>query len=286
MTGWLPKSHELTNVMGFPRGGKVWFGNRPHDYIFDELGRAGFTVGVINFPTLIAPRAIGGVGGWMVVGWPYHPRVYPGTLEIPEDYYTDLADYGYRGIPKRRPEPHKDYHHMWWLHGVLTAEEYFDFVTRNQQKRIEIATDALPVDVLMIQCSVMDRAGHLLSNQKKYKSGAARPEYEHFLEIVDWSVAELLERFEPDFFAVVSDHGYERRGHAHDGVWCLRGPDVCPMRLDTDQENFMPTILDALSIEVKRDGASVLVRQSEQDRQVKVLEALGYLDPGVHGVQG
>jgi len=273
LTGWLVKTHGLRGFMG-ARKDTVHFHGRPHDYIFDVLAGE-YKVGVVNFPTMCVPRAIG-EGSWTIGGWPYEPRVYPGTIEIPPDYYTDIADYGRRAVPEREPTE-RDHHYMWWLQGEMSATEYFEFARMNQMKRIEIAAQ-LPADVLMIQCSVMDRAGHLLSNNTDYGGqGANHTDYDQFIQIVEWSVDELLDRFEPEFFALVSDHGFRGRNHSPQGTWALRGQDVLPLRFDTDQECFMPTVLDALGIEVVRDGISVLHRQSEQEAQSETLKALGYL---------
>lgn len=274
LTGWLVETHGLRGFMGARADGNIHFYGRPHDYIFDVLATEGYTVGVINFPSMCVPRFIG-KGCWMIGGWPYNPRAYPGTIEIPEDYYTDIADYGKRAIGDREPTD-RQHHHGWWPQGVMDVGEYFAFVCQNQQRRIEVATT--PVDVLMVQCSVMDRAGHLLTYHPDYGGqGAAHEMYGKFLRVVEWSIEELLERYDPEFFALVSDHGFQDRGHSPTGTWALWGPDVLPLRLDTDQENFMPTVLDALGIYVVRDGTSVLLRRSEQAMQSKMLEALGYL---------
>ena len=205
-----------------------------------------------------------------------YKRQYPGTIEIPPDYYTSLADYGNRLAPERVPDfPH---HWLWWPHAAIGPDEYFALTRENQQRRIEIAERAPPVDVLMIQCSMMDRIGHLLSVHPDYGSGTQHSdEYERMLELVDWSVGELLGRFEPEHFALVSDHGFKGVGHSPHGTWALRGPDVFPLRLDTEQENFMPTVMEAMDIKVMREGTSVLIRRSEQERQSEVLAALGYL---------
>jgi len=276
LTGWLVETHGLRGFMGANANGNIYFYGRPHDYIFDVLATAGYTVGVVNFPTIDVPRAIG-TGSWMIGGWPYEPRAYPGTLEVPDDYYTDVADYGKRAAQTREPVdiPH---HHMWWPHQVMDIAEYLEFVCTNQRKRIEVAAAQPPVDVLMIQCNVMDRAGHLLTHHPNYEGrGADREEYARCLQIVEWSIEEMLERFQPEFFALVSDHGYRARGHSPDGVWALQGPDVLPMRYDTEQECFMPTVLDALDIPVTREGISMLILGSEQEAQSNILSALGYL---------
>jgi len=276
LTGLLVETHGLRGFMGAGPGRPVYYYNRPHDYIFDVLAEEGYKVGVVNFPTMDVPRPIGD-GSWTIGGWPYEPRAYPGTIEIPTDYYTDIADYGKRGVPDREPME-RDHHHAWWLQGVMSATEYFEFAHTNQLKRIDVAADAPPVDVLMLQCSVMDRAGHLLSNHADYEGrGANHLAYDQFIQVVEWSVEELLERFDPEFFALVSDHGFRGRNHSPQGTWALQGPDVFPIRFDTDQENFMPTVLDALDIGVTREGISVLIRSSEQEAQSKILEALGYL---------
>jgi hypothetical protein len=275
LTGWPVEVHGLRGFMGASISNKVYFYGRPHDYIFDELAQAGYRVGVVNFPTIDVPRAIG-EGSWIIGGWPYEPRAYPGTIELPADYYTDIADYGKRAAPGR--EPAAEHHHYWWPQQVMDPDEYFAFVSANQRKRIELAAAAPPVDVLMLQCNVMDRAGHLLSYHSGYDGlGASHPAYGRFIEVVENSVWELQERFEPEFLAIVSDHGFAGRGHTAEGVWALRGPDVLPLRFDAEQGTFTPTVLDALGIRVVRQWMSVLHRRSEQAAQAETLKALGYL---------
>ena len=276
LTGWLVETHGLRGFMGASISNNVFFYGRPHDYIFDVLAGEGYKVGVLNFPTIDVPRSIGD-GSWTVGGWPYEPRTYPGTIEIPDDYYTDVADYGKRGAPDREPTE-RAHHYMWWMHQVMDDAEYFEFAQANQMKRIELASLLPTVDVLMIQCSVMDRAGHLLSYHPDYGgAGASHDAYDQFIKVVEFSVKELLGLFEPEFFALVSDHGFQNRSHGPNGTWALSGPDVLPIRFDTDQECFMPTVLDALGISVARDGNSILHRCSEQEAQSETLKALGYL---------
>lgn len=276
LTGWLAATHGLKGFMGARAANEVRFYNRPRDYIFDVLAEADFRVGVINFPTLDLPRAVG-EGCWMVGGWPYEPRAYPGTIRVPDDYFTDLPGYVFSTAPHREPtdRPHHDF---WWPQQVVDADEYFAFVKGNQRRQVEIAAQAPEVDVLMLQCSVMDRAGHLLTHHPDYGGlGAAHEAYERFLGVVDSSLTHMLELFSPELVALVSDHGFRGRSHSPTGVWALRGPDVVPLRLDTDQENFTPTVLDAVGLSVVRDGTSVLLRVSEQARQADVLKALGYV---------
>lgn len=271
LTGLEVESHGITHLLGLPFDGSNWFGGRPKDYIFDRLGYAGYTVGVVNFPSLYISRE---VNGYMVGGWPSRPNIYPYDFHLPDDLYSDLPDYEERAIHHLRPQgAMKD----WSIH-EYPWKEYIRFVKENAQKRLDVIASLPPVDVLMIQESVMDRAGHMLSTPNKGSKGAKDKRYEQALEIVDWLIGKLIKTYKPEYFSLVSDHGFDGTGlvnHSHNGVWSLYGRDITPCRNNTTQPNYMPTILDALGLNVTCDGQSVLVKNTINVE--KQLQGLGYI---------
>jgi predicted AlkP superfamily phosphohydrolase/phosphomutase len=276
LTGWDIETHKITHLLGMPKDGSNWFGGMPECYIFDELGKNGYSVGVVNFPSLYKARR---VKGWMIGGWPEKPDIWPNQHRLPDNLYSDLPDYEKRGIPHLKPSPKAGAD---WATHELPWRDYIDFVKTNLEIRFDVIRQLPPVDVLMIQESVMDRAGHMLSTRNKGKRGALDPRYQRALEIVDLIIGKLLEH-NPDYFAVVSDHGFYNTdketliGHSHFGVWSLYGEGVTVCKNSTDQVNFTPTILDALGIVVTRDGRSILIKDSEMDNANEMLKGLGYV---------
>lgn len=269
LTGWNIETHGITHLLGMPYDGSSWFGGRPRDYIFDVLGDS-YTVGVVNFPSLFIARQ---VNGWMIGGWPGKPNIYPYHLRLPDDLYSDLPDYEKRAINHLRP---KGANEDWSAH-EYPWKKYVEFVTTNIEKRFEVIDKMSTVDILMVQESVMDRAGHMLSTPNKGKLGAKDKRYNQALQIVDKMIGTLIERYNPDYFSIVSDHGFDGTGlvgHSENGVWSIYGSNVLQCRNDTDQVNYTPTILDALGIKVERDGQSVLMEYMQVEKQLK---GLGYI---------
>ncbi|MHA1961888.1 MAG: alkaline phosphatase family protein [Candidatus Thorarchaeota archaeon] len=275
LTGWNIETHGVTHLLGYPIGGSESFNGRPRDYIFDELNKSKYSVGVANFPSLLHARRL---KGWMMAGWPNQPDIYPNRLKIPLGLYSDLPDYERRELESRKPAGAKE---DWSIHEV-PWKEYIRWAVRNALSRL-YAIDALPkTKVLMVQESVLDRAGHMLSTPNKGRLGTDDPRYKQALMLVNNLVDYVMSTYTYDYLAIVSDHGFQglsvadsEKGcwHSHNGVWAISGPDIVNTRNDTEQVNFMPTILDALGIETERDGYSVLIKNDVESQ----LKGLGYL---------
>ncbi len=283
MTGWTTESHGVTHSLGLPYEGSEWIGSRPRDYLWDELGLEGYSVGVMNFPATPFAREIAGGKGWMVGGWPGRPTAWPAKIVLPADLYSDLGDYSERGkLREQRPRgamPGWAIHEMPW-------GKYIVWARRNAEKRIEVAKTLPETEVLMFQDPIMDRAGHMLATPNKGKRGASDKNYNQALILAHWILEHLWSHYQPEFLAIVSDHGFqgsdERKvngplWHSKYGTWALVGPDVLATRSDTDQVNFAPTLLDALGLKLEqRDGSSVLLRQSDAKIIEDRLADLGY----------
>jgi predicted AlkP superfamily phosphohydrolase/phosphomutase len=268
LTGLSIENHGVTHLLGLPFDGSNWFGGRLPDYIFDFLSQK-YTVGVVNFPSLYISRE---VHGWMIGGWPGQPNIWPYTFKLPLDLYSDLPDYEKRALNYLRPQGAQE---DWSIHEYPWSD-YIKFARKNARMRLDYISSLPSVDVLMIQDSVMDRAGHMLSTPNKGKKGANDKRYLEALDLADWMIGELIKTYKPDYFSIVSDHGFDGSGivnHSKDGVWSLYGKDIVPCRNNTDQVNYTPTILDALGIEIERDGKSVLMKD-DVERQLK---GLGYI---------
>ena len=272
LTGWNIETHGVTHLLGYPIDGSKCFNGRPNDYIFDELNNHGYSVGVANFPSLLHARRL---DGWMIGGWPKRPDIYPAALRLPDNLYSDLPDYEQRVLEPRRPTGSQQ---DWSIHEI-PWDEYIEWAGINAFQRLFYAMNRLPqTDVLMIQESVLDRSGHMLSTPNKGKLGTDDERYQEALRLV----CSLISAVECEYLAIVSDHGFQglseadpEKGcwHSHNGVWAITGPDIVATRNNTEQVNFMPTVLDALGIQVERDGYSVLIK-NDVERQMK---GLGYL---------
>jgi len=270
-TGLTKEHHGVIDNLGRPFNGSEWIGSRPRDYMWDILHEAGLTVGVLNFPACYVARYIGD-GSWMIGGWPGPPSAAP-ARKLPQDFYTDLPDYAERGpLLARRPQGATP---GWAIHEV-PWQEYLEWAAHNYAVEIDLAQSMPDTDVLMIQCSVLDRAGHMLSTPNKGRKGASDPRYAQALEFANYFLDRCLEQWPAEYTALVSDHGYRGQHHSHFGTWAVRGPDILQCRNNTENLNFCPTVLDALlDSDYSRDGHSVLL-QDEPEQAEDRLKGLGY----------
>lgn len=269
-TGLTKEHHGVTDSLGRPFDSE-WIGSRPRDYLWDVLAENGYTVGVMNFPACYVARTIG-PGSWMVGGWPGRPNVAP-NQKLPGAFYSDVPDYSERGtLAALRP---KGAGPGWAIH-EWPFKDYMEWAYKNYDLEIHIAHQMQATDVLMIQCSVLDRAGHMLSTGHKGHQGANDKRYKAALNLAHWFLADAIDIWPSDYVALVSDHGFQGTKHSYNGTWAIAGPDVAPIRNNIEQADFMPTVLAALGIECERDGASKLIRKDTGafDAQMK---GLGYV---------
>jgi len=273
-TGLTKGHHGVTDSLGRPFDSE-WIGSRPHDYFWDILHEHGLTVGVCNFPACYVARSIG-PGSWMIGGWPGRPNIAP-NRHLPDDFYSDLPDYSERGpITARRPRGAVP----GWASHEIPWPEYLDWATANYTLEIQVAASMPATDVLMIQCSVMDRAGHMLSTPNKGGLGTADKRYRQALQFADYWLSLCLERWPAEYVALVSDHGFRGKEHSPFGTWALRGPGLLKCRNNTEMVNLTPTILDVFGIkyglEQGRDGQSVLLLD-EPELAEQRMKGLGYV---------
>jgi predicted AlkP superfamily phosphohydrolase/phosphomutase len=276
LTGWEIETHGIKHLLGYPVDGQNWFCNRPKDYIFDELNRSGYSVGIANFPSMLFSRKI---EGWMISGWPNQPHTYPNTICLPKDLYSDFPDYEARVLDYRKP---KGALQDWSIHEI-PFNEYMEWVLQNAFRRIGVIESLPKTDILMIQESVLDRAGHMLSTPNKGKLGTDDPRYKCALQLVSSIIEYIYENYQFEYLSIVSDHGFQglseanpQHGcwHSTRGLWTLSGSDVLIARNDFPQVDYMPTILDSVNISVSREGKSRLLLETRIKRQ---LAGLGYL---------
>lgn len=271
-TGLTKEHHGVTDSLGRPFDSE-WIGSRPRDYMWDVLAGAGYTVGVMNFPACYVARAIG-PGSWMVGGWPGRPNVAP-NRHLPRDFYSDLPDYSERGpLAALRP---KGAGPGWAIH-EWPYIKYLKWARENYRIELDLAQEMPATDVLMIQCSVLDRVGHMLSTGNKGKRGANDPRYGKAMQLAAWFLSEAMDRWPAEYTALVSDHGFQGTSHSLDGTWAIAGPDVEPMRNNVEQVDFFSTVLDAIGVGCDpRDGAARLIRTSERAAMGAQMKGLGYV---------
>jgi hypothetical protein len=125
----------------------------------------------------------------------------------------------------------------------------------------------------------------MLSTPSQGKWGTENVLYQDALKLVNSIIGYIVENYEPEYLSIVSDHGFQgwseadpNKGcwHSHRGTWALVGPSVVSIRNNTDQVNYTPTILDALNIDIERDGHSVLIKRDESKVKT-ILSGLGYI---------
>lgn len=289
LTGWTIGHHGITHLLGYPYNGSNWFNGRQSDYIFDVLDKnGGYRVGIANFPSILFARGYPGgwsTSSWMIGGWPSRPNGYRnthGNFDIPENIYSDLPDYEERALVGLRPKgAQKD----WAIH-ELEWGEYIEFAKINAYRRMKFIETLPEIDVLMIQESVLDRSGHMLSTPNKGMLGTDSYHYTDALELVNSIIGYIIENYKPEYLSIVSDHGFQgqseadpKKGcwHSKRGTWAIIGPNVAAVRNNTNQVNYTPTILGALGIEVVRDGKNVLLRKYNEEAVKNRLAGLGYV---------
>lgn len=287
LTGLEIENHGITDLLGFPRNNSEWFLSRPKDYIFDALHDAGLSVGVANFPSLTHSREIGThdhTRSWMIAGWPNAPTITP-DRELPYDLCSDFPDYERRFLDWDRRKP-KGALSDWAIHEI-PWDEYIEWAGLNAFRRIEVIKSLPQTDVLMIQESVLDRAAHMLSTPNKGKLGTEDNRYNQALALVDALIKDVIDVWQPEYLAIVSDHGFQglseaepEKGcwHSHTGTWAIVGPGIVPVRNNMDQVHFSATILQAVDMPfIKgKDGKQKLITDDFSNVE-QTLRGLGYL---------
>jgi predicted AlkP superfamily phosphohydrolase/phosphomutase len=291
LTGLTIENHGVTDLLGYPREGSNWFLGRPRDYIFDVLHNAGYSVGVANFPSLPYSREIGKQDhdrSWLIAGWPKAPVIrssftYEPNVDLPDDLFSDLPDYERRGLENRKPKGAME---DWAIH-ELPWEEYIEWATWNAFVRLKFLRKLQNVDVLMVQDSVLDRSGHMLSTPNKGRRGADDSRYREALMLVDVLIGSVIKTWNPDYLSIVSDHGFQgiseanpEKGcwHSHRGTWAICGPSIVPVRNNFNQVHYGHTILDSIGLEFgkEKDGISQLITEDFSGVE-DTMRGLGYL---------
>lgn len=285
------ENHGITDLLGYPNDGSTWFLARPKDYVFDVLHDRGYSVGVANFPSLLYSREIGKKDhyrSWLLGGWPNKPCIrssftYEPNITIPSWLYSDLPDYEKRVLDLDRRKP-KGAMFDWAIHEI-PWKEYICWAERNAFHRLDIISTFPKVEVLMVQESVLDRAGHMLSTPNKGRQGTEDKRYKNALELVDSLVGHVKKTWNPDYISIVSDHGFQgiseadiEKGcwHSERGIWAIAGENIVQARNNMEQVHYSPTILSVLGIDFCRDGKSQLVTEDFSGTE-DVLRGLGYL---------
>lgn len=220
LTGLTVARHGVTDGWGRKISDSRGFADLEGQYLWDRpLG----TCGIIGVPTIWPPRRPNTAGGWMIAGYPFPPQAWPRGLLDGIDYLSDYAS-AVHLIQRARDGSE------WWP-DEHTPEAALALMAMCDELRIATLERLPAVEHLFVGIMLFDRVGHKtfdLPNATIYLEEAAR--------VIAGMVARLMERFDPDWTVVASDHGWtlDRPGHDPHGGYALfhRGNDRDGRRVD------------------------------------------------------
>jgi len=104
----------------------------------------------------------------------------------------------------------------------------------------------------------------------------------------EWITKVLVERYRPEFLALISDHGWELDMeqqladtlHSDYGAWLIHGPTVAKgERIDIVNYDFLPSLLKAMDLPIpeEMDGQPKIILKKDVDIIAERLGGWGYL---------
>jgi len=253
----------------------------PSRYVWDTLGEAGISLKIVNMPITCPARRVNGV---MVSGFPIidrKPLCYPEEIKprIPKDY-KELAD-----VVHWFSDPERDPHAHWGrCLRQMGPEQAGRKIVQNAQRLAQLFLELPRADVEMVQFSFIDRMGHGFGMSSEIE--------EFCYSLAEDLIAKLTAAAPADLVMVISDHGFQARGHGDYGCLGLRGRLAEMVKLP---EGYTPSVLDVaptlaglLGTRHQCEGNDLTVQsdyvtrdlkeeQEEKVRTMKHLTDLGYM---------
>ena len=299
-TGISAEEHGVTDLWGRNIEGSESYDTLRDPVVWEMLGHAGMTTGVVHMPMTTCSRQ---VNGYIISGFP-NDLDHAGTAGelMPLLQSRDISDL-IRLTPRDRIMDN-----TWYR--KYTLEQTIDIMKEmvvRKAEAVRLLVRTHPVDCLFVQYSLLDRIGHLLNQYLRLRDGEGWT-YEPVLELYDWldgMIGDLLDIGEDyDLLVITSDHGWPAQAtepythdgkvfgawHSHDGVLVTRdftdagrapvGPgeqcynrDVCPITLHLLGEDYNALRADTDPRPRERTHSTADANQTIEDR----LRALGYL---------
>lgn len=258
-TGWPVEKHGVTHTWGIAQKGSLDLKTTPAPLWWERFPG---TVGLVNLPCM--PDAMP-VNGFCVSGWPRsYPQVYPEELKecLPPNYQVDMtASVGFVG--HRSPD-------------FMVNEAYK--VVYPRLMGAKALYEAMPVDVLFVQWSFLDRLGHICQHKKEpqiVERGYG------ILEDLMTHIAWAFFGFEK--MVVISDHGWEGLDHHPRGVIAGRHVNLEGVK---ETKDFVPWLwrelelgeadLSSATQEEKEQRTKPVYTKEEKEEIEERLEGLGY----------
>jgi len=203
------------------------------------------------------------VNGFCVSGWPRsYPQVYPEPLKkfLPNNYQVDMTtSVGFIG--HRSPD-------------FMVSEAYK--VVYPRLMGAKALYGAMPVDILFIQFSFLDRLGHLCQHKKDpqiVERGYSM--LEDLLSRIAWAL------FGFEKMVMISDHGWEGLDHHPDGVIAGRNVNLEGIK---ETKDFVPWLWRELDL-----GDVPLSPATKEEKEQRILpvyteEELGVIEERLEGL--
>lgn len=208
-TGLKVADHGVTDCWGRPnKGDTVW----NHDCIWDALD---MRVGLLGLPVMWPVRA---VNGWAVAGVPApimdERGRWPRDLDT-KDYIIDYMNAVMPGGPQ-----------IWlWREKATSPEQAWTVMKDVAWSHAQIAARLYVrdrVDALFVGFTFPDRFGHMRQGFGNFSENKWAPIDALALEITNM----FMDRLAPEVTVVVSDHGFDTKGHTPNGILLLSGPNT------------------------------------------------------------
>lgn len=171
-------------------------GYRPHEAVWDQLGRRGVKVGVVNFPTMPAPP----VHGYFISGMIPNrgaDSTYPRSL-------GERLDREVGGWIRDLSDP-----------GEASLSEVVDLAVRSLEQKataVELLQAEAPVDFLFVLLSETDRLLHNVYDHLAAPTARQPAAAQRFWKALDTTFGRLHRSFHGDgttgYTALLSDHGF------------------------------------------------------------------------------
>mgnify|MGYP000906731665 FL=1 len=299
-TGMSAEEHGVTDLWGRNVEGSESYDTLRDPVIWEMLGEAGMTTGVVHMPMTTCSRH---VNGYIISGFPNELDHAGSAAELmPMLQARDISDL-IRLTPRDRILDNTWYRKYSLDQSIDIMKE----MVRRKAEAVRILVRTHPVDCLFVQYSMLDRIGHLLNQYLRLRDGADWT-YEPLLELYAWldgMLGDLLDVGEDyELLVITSDHGWPAEAtqpythdgkvfgawHSHDGVLVTRdltsagrvhvgrgrecyNRDVCPIVLHLLGLEYEGLRTNTNPQPRERARATVDADQTVEDR----LRALGYI---------
>lgn len=182
---------------------------------------------------------------------------YPADLPLPKGYIVDFMNI----IPPdvRRPGV--------WYH-QLPPGAALDEMKRIDGHKLDLLYNNLPIqDVMMVQFPTIDHLGHHVQG-KEDAMWWLEQAYDHCNDLM----GDVWELVPAERVALVSDHGFDERGHTFRGIFTATGEGLAVANGEYTNLDVLPMLLELLGIKAEGlPGESELVWMADGQPELSLV---------------